>query len=250
MSVISDSGYGAQFAHFYDRLFPADAGAEAAIEYLAALHLTQAGPPLELAVGTGRIAIGLAQRLGPVVGVDSSAEMLAELARTPSAVEGVLGDMRTFADEGGHGLVYCVLGSLSIVLEREGQRAVLAACAAAVAPGGAVVIETHNPDFVAAIHRERRTETIFVPYEAADTALLSHCVLDREHELWQLSHVFFDDGRARIACELSRLISPAQLDELAADAGLALHSRHGNWLGAPAGIDKPMVVSTYRSPDR
>jgi SAM-dependent methyltransferase len=197
VSVAGDVGYGAQFADFYDRLFPADAAAAAAVERLAALHDAGAGPPLELGVGTGRIAIPLAQRVGEVVGVDSSPEMLAELERAASPVRGVLGDMRTYRDEGGHGLVYCVLGSLSIVLEREGQQAALEACAAAAAPGAAVVIETHNPPFVEALHGGRRTETLFVPYAARDTGLLSHCVLDLEQELWQLSHVFFDDGRAR-----------------------------------------------------
>ncbi len=247
MSVATDSGYGAQFAHFYDRLFPADAGADAAIDYLAGLHLPGAGPPLELGVGTGRIAIGLAERVGAVVGVDSSSEMLAELARSPSAVEGRLGDMRTYAGEGGHGLVYCVLGSLSIVLRREEQAAVLEVCAAHAAPGAAVVIETHNPAGVLAMHGDQPTATTFVPYAARDTGLMSHSSLDRENELWRLSHVFFDDGRARVASELSRLISAEQLDELAGNAGLRLESRAGDWTGSPAGNGHPMVVSTYRA---
>lgn len=246
MSVLGDCGYGARFAHFYDRLYPPSLGGPA-IDYLAPLPLPDAGPPLELAVGTGRIAIGLAERVGEVVGVDSSSEMLDELQRTPNAVRGVLGDMRDFEDEGGHGLVYLVLGSLSIVLEREEQSAVLAVCARAAAPGAAVVVETHNPAFVHALHGDRRTESILVPYPARDTALLSHSTLDREHELWQLSHVFFDDGRARVASEVSRLISPERLDGFAADAGLRLEARHGDWDGSPPADVRPMVVSTYRA---
>ena len=74
-----------------------------------------------------------------------------------------------------------------------------------------------------------------MPYEAPDTALQSHCTLDRERELWQLSHVFFDDGRARIASEVSRLIAPELLDEMAGDAGLRLEARHGDWEGAARG---------------
>jgi hypothetical protein len=172
--------------------------------------------------------------------------MLAELERAPGAVRGVLGDMRTYAGEGGHGLVYCVLGSLSIVLDPEEQQQVLAVCAAAAAPGAAVVIETHNPVPVEALHGDRRTETIFVPYPTRDTALFSNSVLDREHGLWQLSHVFFDDGRARIGSELSRLIHPDRLDTYAAAAGLRHEARHGDWLGTPAQGGEPMVVSTYR----
>jgi SAM-dependent methyltransferase len=240
------AAYGAQFAHFYDRLFPHDFGVEAAVDYLASLHMHQAGPPLELGVGTGRIAVPLAERVGEVVGVDASPEMLAELERKPSAVRGVLGDMRTYADEGDHGLVYCVLGSLSIVLDRDEERASVAAFAAAAAPGAAVVIETHNPVPVEALHDGRRTETMFVPYPERDTALLSHSTLDLEHRLWRLSHVFFDDGRARVASELSRLIYPDQLDDYAAAVGLRLEARHGDWHGTPARGDEPMLISTYR----
>jgi len=240
------AAYGTQFAHFYDRLFPRDAGAEAAADYLASLHIAEAGPPLELGVGTGRVAIPLAERVGEVVGVDASPEMLAELERTPNPVRGVLGDMRSYAGDGGHGLVYCVLGSLSIVLDPGEQQAVLAVCAAAAAPGAAVVIETHNPVVVEALHEHSRQATIFVPYAARDTGLLSHSVLDPERELWQLSHVFFDDGRARIASELSRLVDPDRLDGYAAAAGLRLQARHGDWLQSAARGDEPMLISTYR----
>jgi SAM-dependent methyltransferase len=241
MTLATD--YGAQFADFYDRLFPPD---QAPVEYLAALHVPEAGPPLEMGVGTGRIAIPLAERVGEVVGVDSSPEMLERLARTPNAVRPVLGDMRTYQDSGDHGLVYCVLGSLSIVLDRDEQRAAVSAMAAAAAPGTAVVIETHNPRPVRELHAGRRTETMFVPYPQRDTALLSHSTLDPGPGLWQLSHVFFDDGRARVATELSRLIEPDDLDAWASAAGLRREARHGDWHRTPARGDEPMVVSTYR----
>jgi SAM-dependent methyltransferase len=247
VTVAPEAGaYGAQFAHFYDRLFPRDAGADAAVEYLAALHRPELGPPLELGAGTGRIAVPLSERTGEVTGVDASTEMLAELEQAGGDVEAVLGDMRTYDGDGGHGLVYCVLGSLSIVLDPGEQRAAVAAMARSAAPGAAVVIETHNPAPVRGLHGDRRTETIFVPYPEPDTALQSHSVL--EGDLWQLSHVFFDHGRARIASELSRMIEPDDLDGWARDAGLEREARHGDWLGTPARGGEPMVVSTYRRP--
>jgi hypothetical protein len=184
--------------------------------------------------------------VGEVVGVDASPDMLDRLARRDSDVRGVLGDMRTYEDEGGHGLVYCVLGSLSIVLDPDEQRSSVERMAAAAAPGAAVVIETHNPAPVRELHAGRRTETMFVPYPQRDTALLSHSTLDPELGLWQLSHVFFDDGRARVATELSRMIEPDRLDEWASAAGLRREARWGDWVGTPARGDEPMVVSIYR----
>jgi SAM-dependent methyltransferase len=241
--TVAATDYGAQFADFYDRLFPRD---DAPVNALEALVVRDAGPPLELGVGTGRVAIPLSERVGEVVGVDASPDMLDQLARHPSEVRGVLGDMRTYEDEGGHGLVYCVLGSLSIVLDPDEQRAAVERMAAAAAPGAAVVIETHNPAPVRQFHDGRRTETMFVPYPERDTALLSHSTLEADLGLWQLSHVFFDDGRARVATELSRMIEPGALDEWARAAGLRREARDGDWHGTPARGHEPMVVSIYR----
>jgi len=78
MNTVDDIGYGREFAHFYDRIFPKDATAERTADVLAGMHPGN-GPALELGVGTGRIAIPLARRVGPVVGVDSSVEMLDRL---------------------------------------------------------------------------------------------------------------------------------------------------------------------------
>ena len=247
MTGAAAPSYGAQFASFYDRVFPADASAVAAADRLAALHLADAGPPLELGVGTGRIARPLSERVGTVVGVDCSAEMLAELERAPGAVQAVEGDMRDYRATSGHGLVYCVLGSLSVLGSREEQRAAIETAAAAAAPGAAVVFETHNPAYVEGLHAGRPTQSWLVPYPSADTALFSQTTLDPEQGIWDLAHVFFDAGRARVATERSLLIWPAELDELALGAGLELEDRRATWAGGPAQGDEPLVVSTYRA---
>ncbi|MEA2241927.1 MAG: hypothetical protein QOD24_1483 [Solirubrobacteraceae bacterium] len=248
MSETVATSYGQQFAGFYDRLFPRDESVDAAVDRLAALHREEANPPLELGVGTGRVALPLAERLGAVVGVDASPEMLARLESARGRVTPVQGDMRDYRETTDHGLVYCVLGSLSILLERDEQWAAVKTCAAAAAPGAAVVIETHNPAFVKALHRGQRTTSWLVPYAQADTALLSHVTLDEERGLWQLSHVFFDAGCTRVASEASLLVTPGELDEMAGAAGLEPEARHATWDGSPLHDGAPMAISTYRRP--
>ena len=102
--------YGRQFADFYDRLFPPGAGAEATAAWLAALHPRDGAPALELGIGTGRIALPLAERVGEVVGVDASPDMLDvlrdELDRRPLPIEPVLADIRDYDDDRRYGLVY------------------------------------------------------------------------------------------------------------------------------------------------
>ena len=82
---IRDAGYGRQFADFYDRLFPGGPAVAQTVRRLADLHPGDGAATLELGVGTGRIALPLAELVGPVVGVDSSPEMLAVLTSTMAA---------------------------------------------------------------------------------------------------------------------------------------------------------------------
>src|SRR5699024_2355046 len=122
---VDDIGYGREFAHFYDRIFPKDATAERTADVLAGMHPGN-GPALELGVGTGRIAIPLARRVGPVVGVDSSVEMLdrlrSDIAHTEVDVTPVHGDIRAYRDDTKYVLVYCVCATLSMLLDEAQQQ--------------------------------------------------------------------------------------------------------------------------------
>jgi SAM-dependent methyltransferase len=237
--------YGRQFAGFYDRIFPPGEGAEQTAEMLAGLHA--GGAALELGVGTGRIALPLAERIGEVVGVDLSSDMLDVLrARAPRAVTPVQADIRTYADDRRYGLVCCVCGTLSMVLDEDGQQQVLDTCARALAPGGPVVVETHNPAYVEAIHGGRPRDSFFVPYPDGDSGLLTYSNLDPRGRIWQLSHIWFEDGGAQVASETSRLTTPEEIDAYAERAGLRLEARHGDWAGAPFAGTEPTVICVYR----
>jgi SAM-dependent methyltransferase len=243
--------YGRQFAGFYDRLFPPGEAAEQTAAALAELHPGDGSPSLELGVGTGRIALPLSERTGEVVGVDLSRDMLdvlrAALERAPRPMTPVRGDIRDYDDGRRYGLVYCVCATLSMVLDEAGQQRILDACARAAAPGAAVVIETHNPAYVEAMHEGRTRETFFVPYPGPDTGLLSHSTLARGTRLWQLSHVWFEDGRSRVASETSRLTTPEEVDAYAASAGLRAEGRYGDWRGSSLDDAAPTMVCVYRT---
>ena len=84
-----------------DRYAASSADVDADIAFYVGLARDADGPVVELAVGTGRVAIPVAQATGKrVIGIDSSAGMLAQ-ARMRAADEGVEldlheGDMREF----------------------------------------------------------------------------------------------------------------------------------------------------------
>lgn len=99
------------------------------------------GALVELAVGSGRVAIPVARETGRrVLGIDSSPAMLAQAReRAPAAgVELDLreGDMRDFALEEPAGLVYCPYRALLHLPTWQGKRRVFERVAAALRPGG------------------------------------------------------------------------------------------------------------------
>ena len=111
------------------------------VPFYTALAAESAGPIVELAVGTGRVAIPLARETGrAVVGLDASPAML-ESARARAGEAGgrltlVEGDMRELALDEPAGLVYCPARSLLHLPTWADKRRVFERVAAALRPGG------------------------------------------------------------------------------------------------------------------
>ena len=171
MSSVDDIGYGRQFGGFYDRIFPSGDYTEPTVRKLASLHPQPGERALELGVGTGRVAIPLAQRAFPVRGVDSSPEMLDQLrtkAKEADAdVEAVHGDIRKYSDDAQYGLVYCVCATLSMILDADDQRATIQHAADRLAPGGVLVVETSNPGGLTGAARRTAAHLLLHPLSGA-----------------------------------------------------------------------------------
>ncbi|MEU9603333.1 methyltransferase domain-containing protein [Streptomyces sp. NPDC048057] len=250
MNAIDDCGYGRQFSSWYDRVFPSDADAELTAAKLADLHPGRGSGTLELGVGTGRIALPLSQRLGRVVGVDSSPEMLTLLAdkaeRTGSDVVGVHGDIRLFDDGELYDLVYCVCSTLALLLTPEEQQSAVDRAAGRLAPEGVLVLEVHHRPAVLALHASSASTTSFVPYPDPGTGLLTHATLSPGGTLWRCSHVWFEqDGTSRVGSDVIRLSSSDELDARAARAGLTLKAQWGDWQEAPLNDEAALDIRVY-----
>src|SRR3954451_17160615 len=102
---------------------------------------------LELAVGTGRVALPLAERGVRVHGVDLSTAMLARLRDKDGgeSVATTLGDMASTRVEGTFDVAYLVFNTIGNVTTQDGQVAVFANAAAHLRPGGHFVIENLVP---------------------------------------------------------------------------------------------------------
>ena len=210
-------------------------------------ELAAGGRALEFAVGTGRVAVPLAQRGVPVAGIDLSGPMVDRL-RTKAdedIVPVMLGNMITTRAPGEYSLVYLVYNTISNLLTQEEQVECFRNAARHLVPGGRVVVELWVPQL-----RELppgRPATVFRT-EPGYLGLDTYDVL-RQHVVSH--HVHFDPDAAGAApAQLfrspHRYVWPAELDLMARLAGFVLESRHADWTGTPFAAESPSHVSVYR----
>jgi SAM-dependent methyltransferase len=251
MTYLTNMSYGEQFADFYDEIFPKDATADQAAAALSRL-IDSDETALELGVGTGRIAIPLAQRIGHVTGVDVSPEMLdllrSDVSRTGARVSAVEADLCTYIDDQRYPLVYAVCGTLSMLVEAEAQREAVLHAADRVAPGGHLVIETHNPSGILAMTGGVPHFTALVPYPTPGTGLLTTWTINEATSIWRASHLWINNGSLRMASEVSRLTTPGELEDYATQAGLRQEQLASDWHGTPYSEGSPMYVATFSKP--
>ena len=204
------------------------------------------GRALEFAVGTGRVAVPLAERGVPVTGIELSVPMVERL-RTKAdeaTVPVVVGDMATATAPGDYTLVYLVYNTISNLLDQAEQVACFRNAARHLRPGGRFVIELWVPDLRTL--PPGRTGSVF----AAEPGYLAADVFDPVEQRVVSHHVRFEpDGRsttARIFRSPHRYVWPAELDLMARMAGFTLETRHGGWAGEPFTADSTDHVSVYR----
>ena len=143
--------YDEEVALRYDAAVPVGPGEVDFYLELAREAADQGLPTLELACGSGRIAVPLAREGVRLVGLDNSPAMLAR-AREKSAglagVEWVEGDMRSFDLGRLFGLVIIPVASLQPLLTTEDQMACLRCAHRHLAPGGRLAFELDNTSVV------------------------------------------------------------------------------------------------------
>ena len=111
-------------------------------------ELAGGGRALELAIGTGRIALPLARRGVEVHGIDLSRAMVARLRAKPGgeAIPVAIGDIATTTMDGTFSLAYLVFNTIMNLTSQEAQVACFRNAARHLEPGGCFVIECRVPE--------------------------------------------------------------------------------------------------------
>jgi SAM-dependent methyltransferase len=203
------------------------------------------GRALEFAIGTGRVAVPLAERGVPVSGIELSGPMIERL-RTKvdqDTIPVVVGDIATARAPGDFALVFLVYNTISNLLTQAEQVACFRNAARHLAPGGRFVIELWVPELRKLPPGQQATVWQSDPgyigldtYDVLRQRVVSH-------------HFHFGSGQeARLFRSPHRYIWPAELDLMAELAGFELETRQADWAGAEFTADSRSHVSVYRLP--
>jgi SAM-dependent methyltransferase len=226
-NVFDEPGVAARYDELGAAMFE-PAVLEPAVDLLA--ELAGDGRALELAVGTGRVALPLAARGVPVAGIELSEAMAARLrAKDPAGTVAVtIGDMTTTTVEGAFRVVYLVYNTIGNVWTQDAQVDCFLNAAAHLEPGGCFVIEVVVPEL-------RRLPP------GDDAIVCAHAPgyvgYDRYVDLvaqQAVSHHFYAgrDGAREFRTPF-RYVWPSELDLMARIAGMSLRHRWAGWDRSP-----------------
>jgi SAM-dependent methyltransferase len=210
------------------------------VEFLA--ELAGDGRALELGIGTGRIALPLAERGVPVHGIDLSEAMVARLRAKPGAerIGVTIGDFARTKVDGTFALAYLVYNTIQNLTTQDAQVACFENVAAHLEPGGCFVIEVGVPD----LQRLPFGETIrpfalsekhlgFDTYDVANQGLISH------------HYTRTADGTFRYSWGPFRYVWPSELDLMARLAGMTLRERWSGWRREPFTSTSEKLVAVW-----
>jgi SAM-dependent methyltransferase len=203
--------------------------------------LARGGAALELGIGTGRIALPLAQRGVRVHGIDLSEAMVARLRAKPGEeqVAVTIGDFATTSVEATFSVAYLVANTIMNLTTQDEQVACFCNAAAHLEPNGCFVVEVLVPGLRRLPPGERfqpfdvgPTHLGFDEYDVARQGLVSH-------------HYWIDDGKVELFSPPFRYVWPSELDLMARLASMTLRERWGGWTGEPFTSDSTKHVSVW-----
>jgi SAM-dependent methyltransferase len=242
--------------------------------YLALARRT-GGPVLELAVGTGRLAVPLAAAGHAVTGVDRDAAMLARArARAREAgVHGAPGDRAptrggrldlveadieglSLPSSGSFRLAFLALGSLLLLGSRREQRAAVGALARHLAPGGLAVVDVWLATADSLARYDGRLELAHLRPDPGSGRLvtkLTSAQHDPASQTVTLTTIYEEGSQGEppvrwLRVDRLRLVSADELVGFAEDAGLIIEELAGGYDMAPIGPDSERAVLVARRP--
>lgn len=237
--------YADEAADVYDAWFGGYLGAAPVVDRLAQLA-AGGGPALELGIGTGRVALPLAERGVEVHGVDASEAMVRQLRAKPGGdrIPVTMGDFSEVPAEGPFGLIFVVAGSFFELASQEAQVRCFENAARRLRPGGVFAFDGLVPD----AGRSAGDQDMRLIPSSDERLIVRFRKFDLVAQTYTSNYLVVEDGAARHLKVRFRYAWPSELDLMARLAGLRLRERSSSWLGEPFTGTSPSHVSIYERP--
>jgi SAM-dependent methyltransferase len=258
-----DPATAAALARLYDLDLVDDPGD---LDLYLALAARADGPILELAVGSGRLAVPLAEAGFEVTGVDLDGAMLDRArARANAAAPGAAGRLTlveadlvglALPDAGRFGLAFIALNSLLVLPSRAAQRAALRALADHLAPGGLAVVDVWIPDADDLARFDGRISLEW-PRLDPETGMIVTKAASAQHDAAAatvtLTAIFEEGGQGApparwVRRDRLRLLSANELRGFAEEAGLEVELLAGDYGLGPIGpgSERAILIAVRR----
>jgi len=214
----------------------------AAVAFLE--QLAGGGPVLELAIGTGRIALPLAARGLRVDGVDISPAMIAQLRAKPGgdAIAVTVGNFADVPVPRTYRLIFVVWNTLFNLLTQDDQVRCFENVADHLTADGSFVVEAFVPAFLYRLRNDQYVEAEAIRVDEVQLDVLRH---DMTTQMIEESHVSLSAAGVRLTPVVQRYAWPSEIDLMARIAGLRLKSRWGGWNREPFNSTSSIHVSVY-----
>ena len=240
--------FGEQMAAVYDRWYGTRRADETTQQSVAVLaDLAAGGRVLELAIGTGRIALPLAATGLSVRGIDASEAMVAKLREKPGgdAIPVIIGDFADVAVDGAFDLVFLVFNTLFNLTSQADQVRCFQNVARHLTEDGVFVVEAFVPNLASFADGQ----SVRVVHTTADSTYLETAQHDPVAQRVRYQYLEISPDGVRMYPIPMRYAWPGELDLMARLAGLELRERWGGWDRSPFTASSSAHVSVYARGD-
>ncbi|HEX4204202.1 MAG TPA: class I SAM-dependent methyltransferase [Ktedonobacteraceae bacterium] len=209
------------------------------------------GPLLDLACGTGRMALRMAEVGYQVTGVDITPEMIArahqKAAQQGASIDWVVADARTFHLQKQFPFIYMLENVFQFFLTREDQEAMLARVQEHLLPKGCFLFETRNPTPRNLLEVRHPEGDKYVTPDGGQLVTSAEQYYDPMTQIQHYtSHLTFhrpgsQQEQKTLYTDL-RYVFPQEIEALLYYNGLQIRSRYGSWQQEPLTATSPAMI--------
>lgn len=243
MKEYETTTYGELNAGRYDAMYQELMETETrdSVETLA--ELAGGGKVLELAIGTGRVALPLAARGLSVHGIEASEAMVAKLREKPggSAIPVEIGDMAEVRLNETFDLIYLVFNTIFNLTTQEAQVRCFHNAARHLNAGGVFVVETVVPDLSGYVDGQRMKGS----WARMDSAWFEIAIHDPVVQTVAFQRIVISEEGTQMVPHFMRYAWPSELDLMAQLAGLDRRERWAWWDRSPFTAGSKSHVTVY-----